>query len=162
MTTIDTGIYGAKRQSYRKVNPRYLLKTLIEEHSGSDEKQIQQLFVDVAKDDPEMIETIIEYWFAGNYRSLVKELFRKRTIAKTAVAEKVWRHEALKESIKLRAVSLVLLDFILPNGKQLRDSTGKDCAKAGGWLIKIAKAVKPAQKVGEVLSEADVRKLFRS
>ena len=51
--------------------------------------------------------------------------------------------------------------MIMPNGKPLRECTGKDCAKAGGWLSKLAKKVKPNQKVGDVLSEAQVKRLFK-
>lgn len=43
--------------------------------------------------------------------------------------------------------------------KALRDNTGKDCAKAGGWFAALAKRVKPNEKVGSVLSEAQLQKL---
>ena len=69
----------------------------------------------------------------------------------------------MEKAIEAKA-QIILLDLVLPNGKALRDCTGRDCkqmsGKMGGWLQKIAERVKPTQFVGDVLKEADVRKLY--
>jgi hypothetical protein len=48
--------------------------------------------------------------------------------------------------------------------KALRDCTGRECAKLGGkvgaWLGRIAAKVKPGDVVGDVLDEAEVRKMY--
>ena len=62
---------------------------------------------------------------------------------------------------RVREAAVKLLDLSMPNGKPLRDCTGSDCKKFGGWLGKIAAKVGARQKVGSVLSEAQVRKLNR-
>lgn len=160
MTELNTGTYGAKRQSYRKASPRDLLKRLIEENARYSEKKLQNLFSATVREDEEQLDAIIEYWFANNYRSLVHKPPASPSVKAAKVAERTARVEVAKTIIKANATRMVLLDFVLPNGKPLRDATGKDCAKAGGWLSKIAASVKPGQKVGDVLSEAQVKKIF--
>ena len=44
-------------------DPRELLKTLMEENPDATEQQLFQLLVDVVKDEPEVREAIIEYYF---------------------------------------------------------------------------------------------------
>jgi hypothetical protein len=61
----------------------------------------------------------------------------------------------LDEHIEKRA-KLILLDLLMPNGKALRDCTGTDCRKFGGWFSRIADRV-GSKKVGDVLSEKEVR-----
>ena len=157
---VDTGTYGAKRQSSRKANPRDILLKLMEEHKSTSEKDLRRLFTDKVIEDHDQLDAIIEYWFANNYRSLVAKKIETPETKATAVAARSARVAAVKAEIKVRAARMVLLDMVMPNGKALRDSTGKDCANAGGWLAKIAKAIKPTQIVGKALSEAQVRKFF--
>jgi hypothetical protein len=56
-----------------------------------------------------------------------------------------------------------LLEFVMPNGKSVRDCTGaemRDMAPAvGDWFVAIAWKVKPRQKVGDVLTETDIANL---
>lgn len=155
----QTGIYGAKRQTWKRASPRDLLKRLMDENGRASEQAIQRKFTVAVRDDEDYIDAIIEYWFANNYRSLVH---KQPQVTQAARAEHAALAEVIKEKIKVAAARMVLLDMVLPNGKPLRDSTGKDCAKAGGWLSKIAAEIKPTQKVGEALSEAEVQKLFRT
>jgi hypothetical protein len=70
--------------------------------------------------------------------------------------------EALKEAAVMAETTrqVILLDMVMPNGNPLRDCTDKDCAKAGGWLSKVAAKLKPGEKVGDVLSETEVRRLL--
>lgn len=161
MTSLDTGTYGAKRQSFRKASPRDLLKRLMEENSRASEQKLQAMFADKVRSDDDYIDAIIEYWFANNYRSLVSKP-EAPAQKQRAVAERAARVEVIKEKIKIAATRIVLLDITMPNGKALRDCTGKDCAKAGGWLSKIAKSIKTTDVVGKVMSESAVQKIFRS
>jgi hypothetical protein len=50
----------------------------------------------------------------------------------------------------------------LPNGKLLRNCTGSDCKRFGGWYQRLAAKVRPRKLVGNVLSEQDVRKLYNA
>jgi hypothetical protein len=157
MSMIDTGTYGAKRQSWKATNPRDLLKQLIDK-LGADEEAVREQFAAKVKNDPDCLDTVIEYWVANNYRSIVhpREIVRQDPVAKAQTVENIAKY------VKTKATALVLLELVQPNGKPLRDCTGKECAKAGGWLSKIAAKIKPTQKVGDALSEKEVRALFRS
>jgi hypothetical protein len=159
MSMIDTGTYGAKRQSWKATNPRDLLKQLIDK-LGADEEAVREQFAAKVKNDPDCLDTVIEYWVANNYRSIVhpREIVRRDPVAKAQTVENIAKH------VKTRATALVLLELTMPNNKLYRDCTEKDCRKFGGWHLKVADKLKlkPNQKVGDALSEKEVRALFRS
>lgn len=159
MTHVDVGVTGAKRQSFDRTNPRDLLIRVIEENPGAGEAGWLRLFndaVDNHEDSGAYDKVMRGYWFANNVRSLspVRKLSpqkrRARAMARTTAVA----------AIKERIIS-ISLDFIMPNGKALRDNTGKDCAQVGGLCAKLVKRVKPNEKVGSVLSEAQLQKLFK-
>ncbi|GEM_PF-5131432 len=165
MTSLDTGVYGAKVQSWRRSNPRDLLKRLIEENPGADKATIHKTFRDEVRgeDGEEYLDSVIEYWFSNNYHSLVDPAPRRERPA----AQKTDRVAEIREKVKTRIrqeAQIILLDMVLPNGKPLRECTGTECSqlgtKVGAWLTKIAGKVKPSEVVGDVLDEAQVRKLY--
>lgn len=158
MTHLDTGTLGAKVQSWRKDNPRSLLKRMMEESPRASKEKILREFSDYVRSEAgvDYLDTIIEYWFSNNWHSLAE----KPESLLARIAERKTKTESLKETIKKRAVQMVLLDLTMPNGKALRYCTGRDCAKAGGWFTRIAKKIGAAGVVGKVLSEADVKSLF--
>lgn len=162
---LDTGTYGAKVQSWRKSNPRDILKRLLEENPRADKPALlASLRAELLADDRiDYLDAVIEYWFANNYHSLV-EAPATPAARQAAKAEKAAKVEAIKEKVKTRIreeAELILLDLVIPGGKALRDATGRDCAKAGGWFAAIAERVKPGQKVGAAMSEADLRALWK-
>jgi hypothetical protein len=53
-----------------------------------------------------------------------------------------------------------LLNWMMPNGKKLGDCTGRECRKAGGWLTRVAAKVPPRKLVRDVLSDAQLQKLY--
>lgn len=166
MTMLDTGTYGAKVQSWRRANPRDRLKQLMDENPKADKAALFALFRDELRspDAEEYLDSVVEYWFANNYHSLVErpaplreQAERQKRASVAAVKNKVVkriRHEA----------QIILLDMVLPNGKALRDCKGSDCTKlgkkVGGWLAKIGAKVKPNEVVGDVLDESEIRKLY--
>ena len=167
MEHIDRGTYGAKVQSWEYHNPRALLADIIDGNLGLSKKEMLEVFRERVLEDEEngYINTIIESWFSNNYNSLIRRpqdgivsaYERKTTQQNVAVI--------VEKHIERRA-KIILLDLLMPNGKELRDCTGKDCGKlgpkVGKWLWKIAEKVKPNQKVGDALSESQVRKLYAS
>ena len=163
MTSLDTGTYGAKVQSWRRANPRDVLKQIMEEAANpKDKAALMSAFRERVRgeDGEDYLDSIIEYWFTNNYNSLMDERFRpkRRSSAKSEKATKV---AELKEVVtkRIRQEALFLLDTVLPNGKALRASTFGECAKIGGSLSLIASKGKPSQIVGKVLSDAQLRKL---
>jgi hypothetical protein len=53
-----------------------------------------------------------------------------------------------------------VLGLKMPNGKALRDCTGRECDHFGGWFKRLATKVGPDKRVGDVLTEADVRAIY--
>lgn len=165
--TLELGVYGAKVQSWRKVNPRDLLKGLIEKHPRLSQDRLLILLKEAATEDH--VESMIEYWFANNYRSLISEITRpppatredldaKQALEDSHISAAV---TAMKDRIREEA-QVMLLDMVLPNGKRLRECTFGYVAKLGGCLARIGAKGKTNQMVGKVLSEAQVAKLYAS
>src|SRR5215471_3987531 len=152
MTHIDTGITGAKRQSWRHDNPRDTLRNIIEGNPHADKEKLLTLFKDIILKvkNQAILETIIEYWFANNLSSLLqsdadlKKQFSAPNIAKLK--------DKIRERIKI-ASGIVLLDIIMPNKKRLGDCTGAECAAVGGWLSLVAARMSPSQIVGKIFTE---------
>jgi len=159
------GVYGAKVQSWRHANPRDILKRIIDEHPNEDKAFIFREFKEQIRDDEDVISAIIEYWFSNNYHSLMGDRPERRAQRQEERAERAREREkkteAMAEIIKERAKKLVILDMVMPNGKLLRDCTGEDCIKAGGWFHKIAARLKnPTDVVGRVFSEKRLRQIW--
>lgn len=165
MTTLDTGTYGAKRISFAETTYRDLVAKLMAKDPGASIDDSFAMFLEEIEKprNRKHLMSALEYAHANAYGALHKPQPRKATPVQAAKAkvEQVALVEQAKQKIKVAAVRMVLLDMVMPNGKALRDSTGKDCAKAGGWLAAIAKKIKPADIVGKVLSEAEVRELLK-
>lgn len=68
--TVAPGIYGAKRQSWRENNPRDSLIKLIKDNPRATEKEISDLHWREVCDNMTMLQTIHDYWFANNWRSV--------------------------------------------------------------------------------------------
>lgn len=77
-------------------------------------------------------------------------------VARQREAAKSRRDSAVSE-LKSKLRDVLLLDLVMPDGKKLREATGAECAKAGGFYAEIAKHIKPTQVVDKHMSEADLR-----
>lgn len=165
MTTLDTGTYGAKRISFAETTYRDLVAKLMAKDPGASIDDSFATFLEEIEKprNRKHLMSALEYAHANAYVALHKPQPRKPTPAQAAQEKKqqVALVEQHKQIFKVKAFQIVMLDLVLPTGKALRDSTGKDCAKAGGWLAAIAKKIKPADIVGKVLSEAEVRQLMK-
>jgi hypothetical protein len=156
MTHVDTGITGAKRQSWKHDNPRDVLKNIIEKNSRAAKEELLGIFTQTMfeKGNRALIETVIEYWFANNLNSLLhsdsslRDQFTRPRVAKIK--------EQIRERIKI-AADVVLMDMIMPNKKRLRDCNGTECAAVGGWLSIVATRMPPSAIVGKTFSEQDIR-----
>lgn len=160
---VTPGQTGAKRQSWRRSNPREVLKRLIDNDPSLTEAEASDACWQIVHKNSEQMATIFEYWFANNYRSLVHPAPRKprpvRTPAQRAVLTSQIR-EQIERKIEERA-RIVLLEMILPTGKQLRDSTREELIACGGWLVRVAERLDPDQTVGEAgLSEDDIAEAY--
>lgn len=69
------------------------------------------------------------------------------------------RTQSAFADLKAKIRDVILLDLTLPNGKALRQSTGAECTKAGGFFAEVAKHVKPRQVVDRHLTEAELQNI---
>jgi hypothetical protein len=163
------GIRGAKVQSWKPANPRDLLKQVIGDNPGSDRRAVLALFRERLReeDTEDYINTIVDYWFANNYYSLVTPgLLPNRDTAASRIRRETRQiAETVKAKIVLGA-TIVLSEMVMPNGKNLADCTGQECADLaehlGGWLVRVSRAVKPGERVGDAIDEARLRELFNT
>jgi hypothetical protein len=87
-------------------------------------------------------------------RAVVRPVLVRRT-KEEAAARTATVFAEMKASIR----DIVLLDLLLPNGKALRDATGAECAKAGGFFTEVSKVLKPTQVVDRQLTESDLHNI---
>lgn len=73
--------------------------------------------------------------------------------------ESAARSEAIYQEKKMKLRNIILLDIVMPNGKLLRNATGADCKKAGGFYGEIAKHLKPTQVVDRNMTENDLQNI---
>jgi hypothetical protein len=167
---------GATRQTRRFLALRPVLKGMMDNvtdpHASEDRDTVKEQFLQFMNSaaGAQYRETAFIYWLDNNYRALLAdypEPEKDLTPRAERKAEKGRIAAAMKQKVEQaieQKAQIILLDWVLPNGKALRDCTGRDCRQMSGtvgtWLRKIADRIKPTELVGSVLQEADVRKLF--
>lgn len=152
-TEINMGRQGAKRQSFSEKSPRTVLLKIIAEHpheTRQDMEVILDLFWQTIHKNEAHLRTICDYWGVNNYTAIVHVTQPRNQLKENEEVSNI------KSSILSK---IILLDWILPNGKKLRDCTKTDCTKAGGWLLKVGKKLKTRQTVGQVFSEEQLHNL---
>jgi hypothetical protein len=132
---------------------RVLLTRLGVQHPDWDRDQLCAAFIEEARQDEECVTEALHRCFDNDYRVLVGPPPNPEPPRRSIKSEDV-------KDARSRLQRIVLMDLILPTGKRLRESTGDDCAKAGGWLRAIARVVNPTEVVGAVLNEEQVREMF--
>ena len=160
MSFIDQGTLGAYRQTWRKGNPRSILKTIIDANPKADAQAIYRLFWAAIEDDKELLQDITGYWLDHNLQSLMREAeppTRRRTKSPVATPSSTKLQDRIEHEVRI-----ALLDLMMPNGKPLRDCTGNDCQNFNGWTSELSKRVPANNTVGSTLSEAEVYELWQA
>jgi hypothetical protein len=166
MTHIDTGTQGAKRQSWHH-GPRELLLQIIDEMGVDDHGALLEEFYARTEATTPIQKALADYFFSNHLHYLL----RQRSGGPSAGGMRVVRAKAraraeqvskiIVKRVKL-AADQMLLDWVLPSGKPLRDSTGGECLAFGGWLSTVGSRMKPDQTVGEVFKEKQLRDIWRA
>jgi hypothetical protein len=154
MTFVETAARGAAaNRRTAQANPMSLLRKLRENDKTGSMAVVLKKWKQQIIDDTEMLDAALVY--AGtNYWHSLEQDEKKQIPLKTRQAQ-AQQAEALAQEVR----QIVLMDLLLPNGKQLRNATFADCQKAGGWFLRIAKKGRPHQVVGNVLTEEQLRKI---
>lgn len=158
-------------------------ETMMETATGS-RKESMDAFIGKMKTDPAFLELLATDYFermaavwtvrteAANSQAFARtdvsqdkiERTTERRVRPVALVrrsreETIARTEAVLQDLKAKLRDIILLDLVLPNGKALRDATGAECAKAGGFFEAVSKSIKPTQVVDRHLTERDLQNI---
>jgi hypothetical protein len=147
---MDTpGVRGHTRSTWRDVTHlRGMLLMLIARHPDASRDELEGFYLAEAEMVPALVDEALRRAFDNDLAQINKAPRPRKppqSVSEDAVAEAV-------EKVR----TIVLLDLVQPNGKKLRECTGAECRKAGGWLVKVAERVGDDGVVGAKLSEAEV------
>lgn len=155
-----------------------ILRKIILENPEASEADAKERMWNSLQDDPDRyFRLLYDNWFNANwykYEPEVKEIITERPgqtpiVGRSiTVVRKIQRHsQERKEKRKIVAKKIlaeksgiILMNLPMPNGKLLRDCTGAECIRFGGWMADVGKALKPNQKVGARLTETDLHNLY--
>lgn len=156
MTHIDPGQYGAKRATWRDANPRRTLREIIQANRAANEGVWRQEFWEQVKGETSELRAVVEYWLDNNIRSLIGGELADQPQRRRRRQER----DQKVRSAKAQLETIIFLNLTCPNGKPLRDCTGAECRRFGGWYQKLAERVPARKHVGDVLNEAEVKKIW--
>lgn len=143
-------------------SPHDLMRQLMDENPGAPHHKIDKLFVDAVLNDPDLNRACVS-GFAVNVRMAVERL--ASAPASSIVIGRLKEVKRTKASVKFsgrsagESIRAAILDFVMPNGKTLRDCTFREVAQAGDRFAKIAAMGRPNQVVGKVLTDEQAARL---
>lgn len=138
---------------------RLVAEILADNETGPDhaanKAALFPLFLAALEKDEDYQRAVDWYAFSNfyDYEATTRNV-KPRLDARPAPSTLTPAVEAMKAKIAER---ILLMEWVLPNGKRLADCTFGELAKLGGWLAKVAKKGKPNQIVGKVLTERQLR-----
>jgi hypothetical protein len=147
------GVKGHTRSTWRDTTHlRGVLLKLVTQHPDASRDELEAMYLAKVRKVSALVDEALRRAFDNDLSGIQRLLGKRRQPASQNVVA------AAAE----RLATVVLLDLMMPNGKRLRDSTGKECRQTGGWLIKVADRVGDRGVVGAKLSEAEVAKILTS
>lgn len=165
MTHLDAGHYGAKVTSWDESSHRAFFKKIADEWLDLDQDELFKKILIAADVDAmnTLHVSVWKYWFknAYNWWDIQRRSPKTPKEKAKAKAKQNAKVEKIKKIIRAKAQKMVLMDLVMANGKPLRDCTGRECSKFGGWLNKVAGKIGANGVVGKNLSESDLQKMFK-
>jgi hypothetical protein len=137
-----------------------LLLVLRNRYPTDTNKEIIRRFGERVLDDEAIILEVAHAWASLNLNRVTGTARTPAARPVVTAAEREKREKAAEAAITKKIVDVLLLDMLI-DGKKLRDMTGAECKRKGGWLTAIGQKVKARQKVGQVLSEVEVKGLCK-
>ena len=140
-----------------QANPQDVMRRIMEDNPDASEIEIDRLFVDEVINDPDLNRACL-LAYAVNVMASIKRLIVDPKV-------KAKREKEMKKQVA-RAVKEVkrafILDMLLPGtDKRIREATFAEVSKLGGAFRKLAKLGRPSQIVGDVVSDAAARRLYK-
>lgn len=171
MTELQIGVQGAVRQSWTHDDTlRRKLFELKRDNPEASADEIRRLHWEWVEENPGLLALVHQYWFDNHHAYLTtardyraeEERRAERAVVRAALRARA--ADDVKRRIIAAAPKIALLGMMLPNGKPLRECTGRECERmgrqVGGWLVRVGCRVGRSSKVGDVLNEDDLRRLY--
>lgn len=140
-----------------------MLIDLIRGNPRASEKETLDELWDQVKSNSQIYRLLIDNWFIRNYSNLRDRIEVKEdgsTVYKTP-RKSFYRPASASTERAVKIIrNLVIMDLLMPNGKQLRDCTFADLANLGNWARDLCKHGKPTEVVGKKLTEDQVRDVW--
>ncbi len=165
MIILNPGIYGSTRETWRTMPLRYLLQQVLDEHPTWSRDDQTKIYIERAVENPQLVEEALRRCFDNDYSALSRPKPGPKPEAKPGPKP----DEPSAEFIAIRDhfyKTMLSMDFILPNGKPLRDATGSYVASLGAAhqlignvFVVIGKRVGANQRVGDVLTDDDLKRV---
>lgn len=149
---------GASVIRFLPKNPLSVLAEIADGDRSADKKRLYRTWRGKVSDDPDLLEAVLLYAFENMLASWQKhdrEAKPKKRTAMTAA-----RRQEFIQKASSTAAAIIIGNWKMPNGKPLLKCTGAELATFFGFGSRIARKVKPHQIAGDVLSEADLKKLY--
>lgn len=150
----------------RKESPLGLLIACIQERLSLTEREHRQAFKRIISEEgyEDFVDAIVDEWMGIKYSTALRaaqplSVREVRVNAERRAQER--KSEAKRASNAKEIIGARLLDIIMPNGKALRDCTGNECIKFGGFYTRIGEAVGGRSLVGNVLTAADLQIMLK-
>ena len=139
-----------------------MLADIVTANPQATDRLLLEKFVACLREDDDYFLAAAEYAFDNALRALRREQAEPTVMQKAKQA----KHKAGVAAAHAKRVAriksnIVLLSMMMPNGKKLRDCSGEECSHFGGWYRRIASDIGPTKLVGDVLSEQQVRALYK-
>lgn len=157
MDVLNTGIQGAKWQSYQS-GPKQIFRRIKTDNRGIDLDEMRQLFFDAVRNDDDALRFISDYWVTNYWNYDAAEVSRKKLAARKQETKE--RAEKYKEQVKT-TIRQRIRD-LLP--ETIMSMTFRDLGrmvKAAPKLAALIPLGKPSEIVGDKVSLAKVKKALR-
>lgn len=155
-----------RRTKRHKESPLGFFIAFIQERLELPEREHRKRFKQLVL-NPEFevfLDAIIDEWIGIKYSTALRaaQPVSTEAIAQSLKQNRVKQQE--KDAAITRAKSIMgirLLDLTMPNGKFLRDCTGAQCIKFGGFYAAIGKQIGPRALVGKNFSNEEIMKVWK-
>jgi hypothetical protein len=168
MPTIGIGLNPRSGSPYvqgaRTTSPKEVMFRLRMENQQATKEDLLRLFRAEANANPELSDVCIEIAAINAYSAWEKlREHPSRSPSQERQAQRERQEASIEQASEVvaRIQRAVILDFVMPNNKPLRNCTFKEVRKFGKGFQKLGMAGRPNQIVGEVLSETQAKRLMR-
>lgn len=160
MTMIDNGVQGAKRQAIKNDPMLQIIIRVAEkypdDHLATKHAREFQQIIESHKDSIDLLNQVFEYYWVNNAKRVVKKpMTRAEKAAKSAQIKARLERKRFEVELGVQAeAQKMFLDMAMPNGKALRDCTGRELKEMEPKISKtlkfLVRTIKPTQSVGSV------------